>query len=111
MIVYTHSQIGTNGLLSFGSGYNSWSNQDFPGNSAISSRYLVAPFWDDVDIRGDNGEISYQVFQSGDDMEIVSSFIRSQTSFTTFEGTWMMVVFWDSVHPYFGAANIEVSTK
>ena len=104
------SQIGTNGLISFGTGYNSWSNQQFPGSITINSRYLVAPFWDDVDIRGGSGEIFYQIFQTGAEIANVSSFIQGTTNYTTFEGTWMMVVFWDAVHPYFGAFNTEVVT-
>lgn len=104
------SQIGTNGLLSFETGYNSWANQEFPGSISINTRYLVAPFWDDVDIRGGNGVISYQIFQTGTEIASVSSFIQTTTNYTTFEGTWMMVVFWDAVHPYFGASNSEVVT-
>ena len=67
----------------------------------------MAPFWDDVDIRGGNGQISYQTYQSGSDLDQVSSFLESQKNIS-FQGTWMLVVFWDAVHPYFGASRSEV---
>ena len=101
-------QVGTNGLISFGSPYNHFFNQPFPGSVFVSSRYLVAPFWDDVDIRGGNGEISYMTFVAGEELNTVNTFIQRQTNYTTFEGTWMMVVFWDRVHPFFGSSNEEV---
>lgn len=101
-------QVGTNGLVSFGASYNSFFNQQFPGSSSISFRYLVAPFWDDVDTRGGNGQVYYEVHQSGHFLNQVSSFIRKIKP-SSFQGTWMLVVYWDAVHPYFGAVNPEVS--
>ena len=101
------AQIGTNGILSFGTSYNTWSNQPFPG-SGISNLYLVAPFWDDVDIRGGNGEISYEIHQSGYFLEQVNSFLQERRP-SDFQGTWMAVIYWNAVHPYFGAFSPEVS--
>ena len=100
-------QVGTNGLLSFGSGYNSFISQVFPGSIAIQSFYLVAPFWDDVDIRFDTGDISYEIHESGYYLDRVNAFIRQKRP-TDFEGTWMMVVFYDAVHPFFGLFRPEV---
>ena len=102
-----YPQVGTNGLISFGSSYNSWSNQQFPGSPTVSSLYLVAPFWDDVDIRGGNGRISYEIHQSGYFLEQVNAFLQRKRP-SAFQGTWMAVVYWDAVHPYFGASNPEV---
>lgn len=68
----------------------------------------MAPFWDDVDIRGGNGDIYYQTFKTGEDIDLVNRFLQAQTNYTSFEGTWMMVVFWDRVHPFFGSSNPEV---
>ena len=96
--------MGTNGLLSFGDAYNTWFNQQFP----LTSRYLVAPFWDDVDIRGGNGQISYEVYNSGYFLDHISAFIRQQRP-SMFQGTWMVVAYWDAVHPYLGTLNPEVN--
>ena len=74
----------------------------------VSTLYLVAPYWDDVDIRFDTGQISYEIHQSGYFLDEVSEFIRRRRSSQTFQGTWMMAVFWDAVHPYFGLFNPEV---
>ena len=75
----------------------------------MSDRYLVAPFWDDVDIMGGNGVISYEIHNSsGYYLDHVSGFIRAITP-SPFEGTWMLVAYWDAVHPYVGSDNPEVS--
>lgn len=92
-------------MISFGIAFNSFTNEAFPGS--VSSRYLVAPFWDDVDIRGGNGVISYETYDSGYYLDHVSAFIRRQRP-STFQGTWMAVVYWDAVHPYLGASSTEV---
>lgn len=96
-------QVGTNGLLSFDAPYNSFSNQQFP----ISSRYLVAPFWDDVDIRGGRGEISYEIHTSGYYLDEVNTFLQRKRP-SDFAGTWMAVIYYDAIHPYFGLSNPEV---
>ena len=100
------TQVGTNGLISFGRFYNSYSNSLFPGS--VSDRYLVAPFWDDVDITGGNGEISYEIHDSGYYLDHVSGFIRAIRP-SEFQGTWMLVVYWDAVHHFIGTDNPEVS--
>ena len=102
-------QVGTNGLLSFGTGYNSFVTQQFPGNAVIQSLYLVAPFWDDVDIRFGNGDISYEIHETGSFfLDQVNAFIQERRP-TEFEGTWMMVVFYDAVHEFsFFGTSLEV---
>ena len=99
--------MGTNGLISFGTGYNSFSNQPFPGSTFISSRYLVAPFWDDVDIRFNTGDISYEIHESGYFLNAVNTFIQRIRP-TNFVGTWMMVVYYDAVHPWPRYRNHQV---
>ena len=98
----------TNGLISFGTGYTTWSNQLFPGNGFINFRYLVAPFWDDVDTRFGSGEISYEVHGSGYYLDRVNEFLRINRP-SDFEGTWMLVAYWNAVHEYFGFFNPEVN--
>lgn len=67
----------------------------------------MAPYWDDVDIRFDTGDISYEIHESGFVLDQVNAFIRKKRP-TDFEGTWMMVAFYDAVHPYFGLFNSQV---
>ena len=96
--------MGSNGLLSFGSAYNSFFNRPFPLGD---NRYLVAPMWDDIDIRGGNGEIFYQTIDPGPFLSQVNGYIQYVRP-TSFEATWLMVAYWVEVHPFFGASNPEV---
>lgn len=67
----------------------------------------MAPFWDDVDIRFNTGDISYEIHESGYFLDQVNAFIQ-QKRLTDFEGTWMIVVFYNAVHPFFGLFSSEV---
>ena len=101
-------QVGVNGLISFGTAYSSFFIQKFPGS--VPSRYLVAPFWDDADTTGGNGMVSYEIHNSGYFLDHVSAFMRYQRP-SNFQGTWMVVVYWDAIHPYVGADNVEVGVE
>jgi len=69
----------------------------------------VAPFWDDVDISGgDQGEISYETFESGTFLEQVNAFLQKKRS-TYFEGTWMLVAYYNAVFPYSGTGEVCVN--
>ena len=68
----------------------------------------MAPFWDDVDTRFGNGQISYEIHQSGYFLDQINLFLRTKRP-STFQGTWMMVAYWEAVHEYFGLFNPEVA--
>ena len=97
-------QIGSNGIISFGSPYNPFLNEELP----VPDVYLVAPYWDDVDTRFGSGQISYEIHESGYFLEEVSEFIRRRRSALTFTGTWMLIAYWDAVHPFFGIFSSQV---
>ena len=65
--------------------------------------YLVAPFWADVDIRGEVGNISYQVYSTGSSLLDTVNTIISDEKNINFIGHWMLVAEWDSVpsYPYY----------
>ena len=67
----------------------------------------MAPFWDDADTRFGNGRVSYAVYDSGYALEHISGFIRRRKP-SDFQGTWMVVAFWDSVRHYHSFYNSEV---
>ena len=90
--------MGTNGLLSFNSLFNRFSNTPL---SESSEPYIIAPFWDDVDIRGGNGRVHYEIHESGYFLEQINTFLQIKRP-SSFEGTWMLVAHWDSVHHYPG---------
>lgn len=95
-----------NGLISFDLPYGSFFNQPFPGSFFISSRYLVAPFWDDANINNGGGQIYYEVHESGYMLDLVSAYLRMQRP-SEFQGTWMLVVFYDAVHPFGFFASVS----
>ena len=98
-------QVGTNGYFSFGRQVTHCCPSPFPN----VRDYLVAPFWSDIDIRGDDGgEIYYQVHSRGNNNSVsdelldeVSAFI-SNSQQTVFSGSWMLVAKWDHVKAYSG---------
>ena len=100
-------QIGSNGILSFGSPYNPFLNEELPVPDVV----LVAPFWDDVDTRFGSGQISFEIHESGYFLGEVSEFIGRRRSALSFTGTWMLIVYWDAVHPYIGFFSPEVCLK
>ena len=101
-------QVANNGIFSFIEEFSHWDPEAFPGDStSVQNRYLVTPFWDDVDISGPGGgSIYYQVHEaSGDNpgslslLEQVNDFVQAVEN-SSFVGTWMLVAMWDQVHPY-----------
>ena len=96
-------QIGTNGIISFDQPVYSAVTSRFPSNrNDIRNLFIVAPFWDDVDIRR-SGNIFYKVFTTLSDdahvMVMVNDYIFQETG-EAFYGKWMLVVTWDHVHPW-----------
>ena len=99
-------KVGSNGIISFGSAYNPFNNTLL---SNVSGQYVVAPFWDDININN-GGIISYEIFKFGYYLEQVSAFIRRETS-TYFTGTWMMNVYYQQVAPYSGFGQVNDSSE
>ena len=95
MYVSLFIQVGTNGLLSFGSAFSTGDNVAFPD----FVRYLVAPYWDNVDTGGGNGKISYEIHQAGHFLDQVNTYLNRKKP-SEFQGTWMAVVLYDAVHPH-----------
>ena len=66
--------------------------------------YLVAPFWDSVDIQKE-GNISYQVYSTGSpQLDDVNTIISDEENIH-FSGHWMLVAEWDSVPEYRGSPH------
>ena len=98
-------QVGSNGIISFGSVFNDYSNIAY--TSSLPKKYLVAPFWNDIDI-SNGGTISYEIFDSGYYLEQVNAYIQRQRH-NTFQGTWMMNVYYKQVAPFVGLGSSEVN--
>ena len=67
----------------------------------------MAPFWDDIHI-GISGGISYETFESGYFLDHVNAFLQRKRG-TSFEGTWMLVAYYNEVHPYSGTGEVYVN--
>ena len=103
MFFFLFCQINANGLISFGNPFTRFNPELFP----IEFRYLVAPFWSDVDISR-TGSIRYQVYSNGSrETEIISQFISEENFIFTAE--WMLIVEWNRV-PQFGGPSYQVNT-
>ena len=88
-------QIRSNGLVSFGVPYTSFSPQLFP-----IDRPVVAPFWDDIHLYG-LGNMSYKIFNStfsSNVIQQVNNFISSEVNLR-FSADWILVVQWLNVCP------------
>ena len=89
-----------------GTNYIQYNNQLFPNGS----HYLVAPFWDDVDISRGVGTISYQVYSTGRPLLDTVNTIISDEENMNFIGHWMIVAEWDGV-PEYGGSFTQVSVN
>ena len=98
--------MGTNGIFAFSAPFYSAAATPFPGvSTTISAAYLVAPYWDDVDISL-AGNISYEVHSSRSNslesnqlINRISDFIAGSTG-QPFQGSWMLIAEWEEVHPW-----------
>lgn len=98
-------QVGTNGIISFDTPFYSHMSVQFPGATTdISSAYLIAPFWDDFDIRRE-GNIYYEIHSTNSSSESallidrVSEFISNRSG-ADFNGNWMLVTQWNATPPF-----------
>ena len=95
-------KVGTNGYITFGSSaFTAYANTAFPGSSG---QYIIAGFWDDIDIRN-GGSIKYEIFESGYLLDEVNEYLQRIRP-TSFEGTWMLLANYDKVGAYSGSGEV-----
>jgi hypothetical protein len=83
-VTYTTVYVSANGYLSFvDSTPSTWSNVAFP-TSTSSFRFMIAPFWDDVDV-GNGGQIFVQSFGTYWVAEWLNVFHNDNTPIGSFE--------------------------
>ena len=76
------------------------------------SSYLVAPFWAQNDISHRVGHVAYEVHNAENSqayLNLISTFISGHQHIR-FNGTWMLVVEWNSVPQLQGSVSL-VSDK
>ena len=101
-------QININGLISFGSPFNSlrFRPETFP-----IFDYVVAPYWDDIDATR-KGVVRYDVVSSSHPtlsclLELTSDFISEEEN-VEFDASWLLVARWIDVCPFLHSNCAEV---
>ncbi|KAK3508570.1 hypothetical protein QTP70_032905 [Hemibagrus guttatus] len=101
---YNQMFVNTNGHLTFDNGWYSYTPYQFP---VTGGRDLIAPFWTDLDNRG-NGVVSYNQFTSGSVLTQATQNINQYFPQLTFSATWVFVATWDRV-AYYPLSGTETS--
>ncbi len=65
---YTSVYFGTNGIITFGSPFGDFTNQDL---TSTPDQATIAPFWDDMETFSNSGAVYWQVLGSGSSQQLV----------------------------------------
>ena len=103
-------QVNTNGILSFQSEYLSSNPQMFP-LSLLNPIRVIAPFWDDVDIRR-FGNIFYRVTSNTTLLQRVRDQLQELFPFSgNFTPTTLFIATWDRVAQFGVGSQVPHSRK
>lgn len=95
-------QVATDGYITFGTPLIDEVPEAFPPDDAdVFWRYMVAPFWANFDTTM-GGTVSWELHTregSPSLVAMVDSFIAGEYGDSNFEGSWMLVAFWENVQP------------
>ncbi|XP_019859538.1 PREDICTED: alpha-tectorin-like [Amphimedon queenslandica] len=93
---YNRAYISSNGLVSFGRAYNSFSPKNFPLQNSLA---VVAPYWDDSRLSGSR-QLHYQIVSGSSSLITkVNAFLSKYTG-DTFEADWLLWAYWHDICPY-----------
>ena len=102
MLWYFILQVSTNGYITFGSPLIVSEPEFLPATDYDTFwSYMIAPFWADFDTTI-GGTVSWELHDrsnSPDLVEAVDSLIADEYDDPNFEGSWMLVAFWENVQP------------
>ncbi|XP_059181103.1 alpha-tectorin-like [Centropristis striata] len=93
---YSQIYVNHNGHLTFSNSWSRYTAQRFPLHG---TRDLIAPFWTDIDNRG-NGQINYQQYTSGSVLQRATQDINQYFPGLTFSANWVLVATWYEVAYY-----------
>ena len=84
-------------MISFGQPFAGYQPYTFP----YSIYNLVAPFWDDIDLRS-TGAVYYEVITPDNDLSIINQVdtYLSNNQSISFSADWILVAKWLNVCPY-----------
>uniref|UniRef100_A0A3Q1H1H9 NIDO domain-containing protein n=1 Tax=Acanthochromis polyacanthus TaxID=80966 RepID=A0A3Q1H1H9_9TELE len=93
---YNQIYVNHNGHLTFNAPWYSYIPQRFP---MYGSRDIIAPFWTDIDNRG-NGQINYMQYTSGTVLQQATRHINAYFPGLSFTASWVFVATWYEVAYY-----------
>ena len=95
-------QVGTDGYITFGQPLIDEEPEAFPpDNNEVFWTYMVAPFWANFDTT-QGGIVSWSVHTRESSLLLVTTvddFITNEYGDSNFEGSWMLLAFWENVQP------------
>ena len=101
-------QINTNGIISFTAAVPTFTPEPFP----IKDRFLIAPFWADVDTRG-TGEVYFKETTNATLLDLARKVIQRAAhqvaGLSRFKPKWLLIATWYQVG-YFSSHTDRVST-
>ena len=99
-LLFSHTQVNLNGVLSFGKKFNIRLPQPFPYKSLA----LISPYWDNFDTSR-NGDVYYRTTKDSTLLKRVQYHLQSIfTSAQEFSPSYLVIVTWDKV-PELGLAG------
>lgn len=106
-------QVGTDGWITFGRSLQASEPELFPSSSAdIFWTYIIAPFWGDLSTV-DSGIVSWEIHNTTLSPELlndVDTFISVEYGDEYFNGTWMIVGFWENLLESEGHSSVSYQT-
>ncbi|XP_065664378.1 protein mesh-like [Hydra vulgaris] len=104
---YQEVHISTNGILSFGAGYTSYSPSPFP----LIEMHAVAAYWTDSD-PSKGGRVFYRETTNRTVLGKISQEIKFRLiNYNTFNAEWALVVTYDQVPPFSCGCNTSCSSN
>ncbi|XP_045925641.1 alpha-tectorin-like [Micropterus dolomieu] len=103
---YNQIYVNHNGHLTFNMPWSSFSPQSFP---LYGSRDIIAPFWTDLDNRG-NGQIYYNQYSSGSVLQQATQDINAYFPGLHFSANWVFVATWYEV-AYFPTTGTQTTVQ
>uniref|UniRef100_A0A1X7V3D2 Uncharacterized protein n=1 Tax=Amphimedon queenslandica TaxID=400682 RepID=A0A1X7V3D2_AMPQE len=96
-IDFSNAYISSNGLVSFGRGFDAYEPVEF---DLISDNLtIVAPFWDDIQMTGSR-QLRYQIVSGSSSLiNQVNAFLTSHSG-VSFSADWLLWAYWHDVCPF-----------
>lgn len=87
--------------MTFGSPLIASEPEALPATTNVDTfwTYLIAPFWADFDTTS-GGTVSYEIHDRQNSPDLVGrvdSFLANEYGDSDFQGSWMLVAFWENV--------------